>query len=113
MYLQGTNGKLADMDIDCDGQQKGKGDDGRCGFSQDTQSQTSFMGTLAGYKKGVTDLNPFIHSYVVFGNVGSKGSFDPRSKGIEPLSLMAVVCGDEMVSPDLVRRLVEIILTKE
>jgi len=37
IYLQGTNGALADMDIDCDGLQGGPGDDGRCGSSSDTQ----------------------------------------------------------------------------
>ncbi|TVY24767.1 Endo-chitosanase [Lachnellula hyalina] len=96
IYLQGTGGAMADMDIDCDGEQHGKGDDGRCGPSDDTQSQTSFEDTVASYNKGVTDLNAFVHPYVVFGNVGSKGSFDPQSKGVEPLSLMAVVCGGKM-----------------
>ncbi|TVY59621.1 Endo-chitosanase [Lachnellula suecica] len=96
IYLQGTGGALADMDIDCDGVQGGKGDDGRCGTSSDTQSQTSFEDTVASYNKGVSDLNAFVHPYVVFGNVGSKGVFDPQSKGVEPLSLMAVVCGGKM-----------------
>ncbi|TVY39516.1 Endo-chitosanase [Lachnellula occidentalis] len=98
IYLQGTGGAMADMDIDCDGVQHGKGDDGRCDSSGDTQSQTSFADTVASYNKGVKDLNAFVHPYVVFGNVGSKGSFDPKSKGVEPLSLMAVfygIWGDE------------------
>jgi hypothetical protein len=94
VYLQGSGGALADMDIDCDGVQHGKGDDGRCGSSGDTQSETSFKDTVASYNKGVSDLNAFVHPYVVFGNEGSKGSFDPQSKGIKPLSLMAVVCGN-------------------
>lgn len=89
------------MDIDCDGIQDGPGNDGRCGSSSDTQSQTSFMDTVASYGQGVSDLNAFVHPYVVFGNVGTKAgyvNFDPRSVGVEPLSLMAVVCGDKMVS---------------
>jgi hypothetical protein len=52
------------------------------------------------FGQGVDDLNAFVHPYVVFGNVGSKAgftNFDPQSQGIEPLSLMAVVCGDKMV----------------
>jgi hypothetical protein len=88
------------MDIDCDGVQSGPGRDSRCGDSSDTQSQTSFQDTVAGYKKGVSDLNAFVHPYVVFGNVGSKSGytvFDPTKNGVEPLSLMVVVCGDQMV----------------
>ncbi|RDL39916.1 Endo-chitosanase [Venustampulla echinocandica] len=100
VYIQGTGGALADMDIDCDGLQGGPGDDGRCGSSGDTQSQTSFKDKIAGYGvSGVKDLNAFVHPYVVFGNVGSKAGFtnyDPRANGIEPLSLMAVVCGGKM-----------------
>ncbi|KAF8851764.1 glycoside hydrolase family 75 protein [Acephala macrosclerotiorum] len=99
IYLQGTGGSLADMDIDCDGLQNGPGNDGRCGSSTDTQSQTSFMDTVASYGQGVSDLNAFVHPYVVFGNVGTKAgyvNFDPRSVGVKPLSLMAVVCGDKM-----------------
>lgn len=89
------------MDIDCDGTQGGRADDGRCGSSSDTQSQTSFKDTVAGYGKGVKDLDAKIHPYVVFGNTGTKSgyaNFDPESHGIEPLSVMAVVCGDKLVS---------------
>lgn len=100
IYLQGPNGKLANMDIDCDGIQGSSADDGRCGSSGDTQSQTSFMDTVASYGQGQEDLDANIHPYVVFGNVGSrKGykNFDPQSYGIEPLSVMAVVCGDKLI----------------
>ncbi|KAI1335849.1 glycoside hydrolase family 75 protein [Xylariaceae sp. FL0016] len=100
IYLQGTSGALADMDIDCDGTAGGPADDGRCGNSQDTQSGTSFQDTLAGYGKGVDNLDAKIHPYVVFGNVGSSANwntFDPQDHGIEPLSLMAVVCGDKLI----------------
>lgn len=97
VYLQGDNGALADMDIDCDGLQHGPGDDGRCGASGDTQSQTSFDGQVAGYNKGPNQLNAYIHTYVVFGNVGSNPGFvnyNPQDNGIEPLALIAVVCGN-------------------
>ncbi|KAK6081981.1 hypothetical protein SCUP515_02760 [Seiridium cupressi] len=96
IYIQGTGGQFANMDIDCDGTQGGAGDDGRCGSSSDTQSQTSFEDTVAAYNKGIKDLNANVHPYVVFGNTGKKpgyANFDPQSHGIEPLSLMAVIYG--------------------
>lgn len=88
------------MDIDCDGTQGSSADDGRCGNSGDTQSVTSFADTVKGYGSGVKDLDANIHPYVVFGNVGSKKgykTFDPQEHGIEPLSVMTVVCGDKLV----------------
>jgi hypothetical protein len=89
------------MDIDCDGAQGGPADDGRCTSSQDTQSITSFADTVASYRKGIKDLNANVHPYVVFGNSGSrKGytNFSPRQYGVEPLSVMAVVCNNKLVS---------------
>ncbi|KAL7793739.1 glycoside hydrolase family 75 protein [Trichoderma ceciliae] len=97
MYLQGTGGNLVNMDIDCDGA-LGTGD-GSCDSSEDTQSQTSFKDTVASYKKGIKDLNAYVHSFVVLGNEGSKSgyvTFDPQSVGVEPLSIVAVVCGNQM-----------------
>jgi hypothetical protein len=50
----------------------------------------------------VSDLNANYIPYVVFGNEGSKAgftTFDPTKFGVQPLSVMAVVCGDQMVSP--------------
>jgi hypothetical protein len=101
VYIKGAGSNLADMDIDCDGEQNGRGDDGRCGSSSDTQSITSFQDRVKGYKKGINDLNAFIHPYVVFGNEGSKKgwkTFDPEEYGIEPLSIIAVVCNGKLVS---------------
>ncbi|KAL2190119.1 Chitosanase-domain-containing protein [Thermothelomyces heterothallicus CBS 203.75] len=100
IYLKGSGSAFADMDIDCDGEQNGKGDDGRCGNSQDTQSITSFQDIVEGYKKGVKDLNAYVHPYVVFGNTGSKSgwkTFDPQKYGIKPLSVMAVVCNNKLI----------------
>ncbi|KAH8880888.1 fungal chitosanase [Thozetella sp. PMI_491] len=99
IYLQGTDGLFVNMDVDCDGVQGGEGDDGRCGSSTDTQAVTSFRPEIRGYNQGVTDLNSNVHSYVVFGNEGTKANwstYDPKSSGIEPLSVMAVVCGNKM-----------------
>lgn len=102
VYIQGKNGELANMDIDCDGVQHGPADDGRCGSSGDTQSITSFQYVLEGYKTGQKDLDANAHPYVVFGNTGSSSNwpqFDPQQYGIQPLSLMAVVCNNKLVSP--------------
>ncbi|MBE3045377.1 glycoside hydrolase family 75 protein, partial [Candidatus Bathyarchaeota archaeon] len=75
-------------------------DDGRCGPSTDAQSQTTFRETVESYDRGVKDLDANVHPYVVFGNSGSKRgwrNFDPEEYGIEPLSIMAVVCGDRLI----------------
>lgn len=98
MYLSGNGGQLVNMDIDCDGA-LGDGD-GSCDSSDDTQPQTRFQDTVAGYHKGVDDLNAYVHSYIVLGNEGKSNgyiSFDPQSYGVEPLSIVGVVCGDKMV----------------
>lgn len=99
MYLQGTGGNLVNMDIDCDGA-LGTGD-GSCDSSEDTQGETSFKDTVVSYKKGIKDLNAYVHSFVVLGNEGSKSgyvTFDPTSVNVQPLSIVAVVCGNQMVS---------------
>lgn len=99
VYLQGPS-KFSDMDVDCDGAQGGPQDDGRCDASTDTQATTAIKWVIEGYDIGISDLNPHEHSFVVFGNSGSKPgwkTFSPRDVGVEPASLMAVVCGDQMV----------------
>jgi len=101
IYIQGKSGQLADTDIDCDGAQDGAKTDKRCEGSTDTQSQTSFKDTIQSYDVGITDLDAFYHPYVVFGNEGTKPgwkTFDPEEHGVEPLSVMAVVCNGKMVS---------------
>lgn len=83
------------MDVDIDGDTAGHQCDGDC------QQETSFKDIVAGYDKGINDLNAYIHSYVVFGNQGKKKgytTFDPTAYGIKPLSLMAVVCNNQLVS---------------
>ncbi len=87
------------MDVDCDGV-GGVGNDGRCRYelSPDTQNITSFRDSIVGYGKGLIDLNPYVHPYVVFGNDRSTRHrsgwrpFDPTGVGMKPLSVMAVVC---------------------
>ena len=88
------------MDIDCDGDLSNPVD-GRCGSSQDTQGETRWKAEVqAASGRRIPDLNANIHPYVVFGNERDDGgaTFDPRSVGIKPLSVMAAVCGDKMVS---------------
>ncbi|KAG5971278.1 hypothetical protein E4U55_001287 [Claviceps digitariae] len=100
IYIQGKQGSLANMDIDCDGIQHGPADDGRCGSSSDTQSVTSFADLLRSYRTGQRDLDANAHPYVVFGNAGSRpgyANFDPRKYGVEPLSVMAVVCNNKLI----------------
>lgn len=100
IYIQGHNGRLANLDVDCDGIQGSKADDGRCKSSGDTQSITSFQDIVIGYKTGQKDLDANIHPYVVFGNTGTKPNwptFNPQHYGIRPLSVMAVVCGDKLI----------------
>lgn len=97
------------MDIDCDGILSKK--HGDCDSSDDTQPQTRFVDKVQGYGKGLKDLDAYVHGYVVLGNEGSKHGyieFNPQSYGIEPLSVVAVVCGDKMVcSPILdLRRII-------
>jgi chitosanase len=95
IFLHGPLAELADMDVDCDGDQHFRGD-GRCHSSRDTQSVTAFKDTVRHF--GISDINSYIHPYVVFGNEGSYSpTFDPQKFGVEPLSLIAVVCGDKMV----------------
>lgn len=96
IYIQGKKGQLTNMDIDCDGAQTSG--DGRCVSSTDTQSQTTFKSRLSSWGNG--DLNSYIHPYVVFGNEGSKPNwpnFDPKEYGVEPLSVMAIVCNNQLV----------------
>ncbi|KAK0630312.1 fungal chitosanase of glycosyl hydrolase group 75-domain-containing protein [Bombardia bombarda] len=110
IFIQGRHGELADMDVDCDGIQGGPADDGRCSYgrSPDLQNTTAFQDVVESYNVGIKDLDPYVIPYVVFGNTGTTNatkakaaggwpSFDPTSCGIEPLSIVAVVCGDQLV----------------
>ena len=86
------------MDIDCDGARSSR-DDGRCGSSTDTQSETRWKSYVNRYSDGqVDDLDANVVPYVVLGNEGSYSpTFDPRKYGIQPLSVVAVVCGEKLV----------------
>lgn len=87
------------MDIDCDGAQA-------CPDDPTFQGQTSFKTAYGGYQgvqelsraagAYVSDLNATRHPYVVFGNEGSKPTFNPKDYGMVPLSVMAVVCNGQV-----------------
>jgi chitosanase len=85
------------MDVDCDGS-------GRCGDSPDQKSETRWPDLMQSYTdiagSHVDDLNANNVPCVVFGNGGNAPgytTFDSTAQGIQPLSVMAVVCGDQMV----------------
>lgn len=91
------------MDVDCDGLQDDPS--GRCKSSKDTQSETAFKSLVEEYSRQngdyVSDLDANFVPYVVFGNQGTqKGytTFHPQTRGMKPLSVMAVVCGEKLVS---------------
>lgn len=91
LHSQANGGQYADMDVDCDGANLGAGD---CANDPTGQSQTAFQWIVAD-KYGIDDLDANVHPYVVFGN--DDPAFDPQQHGMEPLSVMAVVCGGQLV----------------
>lgn len=90
IYLHGSGngGQYDNMDIDCDGKNSKGGD---CGADVTGQDQTAFKGQLKQF--GIDELDANVHPYVVFGNT----NFDPQQYGMEPLSVMAVVCNNQVV----------------
>ncbi|PGH23891.1 hypothetical protein AJ80_02140, partial [Polytolypa hystricis UAMH7299] len=93
-YIKGPGTELTNMDIDCHGSQTDG--DGRCAGSSDTKPQTSFKTSVQGF--GISDLNTYIHPYVVLGNEGNYSpTFEPETAGVQPLSVVAVVCGEKLV----------------
>ena len=83
------------MDIDCDGDNRSAG---KCENDPSGQDETAFRDEVQKFSKGaLKDLDANKIPYVVFGNEEHNPSFDPRKHGMEPLSVMAVVCGDKLV----------------
>lgn len=97
IFLKGSN-EYDNMDIDCDGANNSAGD---CANDPSGQGQTSFVDTVSQY--GIQDLDANIHPYVVFGNEGGSPSFNPQDHGLQPLSVMAVVCNNQVVSASMSR----------
>jgi hypothetical protein len=102
LFIQGRSGALSNMDVCCDGIQDGPADDGRCDTDPSYLSITAFQWIVESYGVGnQTDLDANVHPYVVFGNTAEDGNdgwptFDPQQYGIEPLSVMAVLCGGKL-----------------
>jgi chitosanase len=90
IYLHGSanGGEYDNMDVDCDGLNDKGGD---CGADETGQGETAFKDQLSQF--GIEDLDANVHPYVVFGNT----NFDPQQYGMEPLSVMAVVCNNQVV----------------
>jgi len=80
------------MDVDCDGADNTAGG---CSNDPSGQGVTAFKDEVSKY--GISDLNANIHPYVVFGNQDSSPKFEPNKFGMEPLSVMAVVCNGQLV----------------
>jgi chitosanase len=88
------------MDIDCDGVSR-QPNSGRCGVNPTDQGVTAMRDTIRGYAiTGLTDLDTYVHPYVVFGNSGTNPHnvpFEPRDVGVLPLSIMLIVTPTVMV----------------
>lgn len=93
LHSSSNGGTYADMDIDCDGANNSAG---ACSNDPSGQGQTAFKDDVKEF--GISDLNANVHPYVVFGNEDGNPKFDPKKYGMEPLSVMAVVCNGQLVS---------------
>ncbi|KAH3907350.1 hypothetical protein HBI56_185100 [Parastagonospora nodorum] len=101
VFLKNQQGGFADMDIDCDGAGKGQGG---CSDDPTGLGDTSFKSQLQDLTKGaVKDLNTNKHTFVVLSNFiindaqgDSRKPFDIETAGVEPLSIVAVICGNQM-----------------
>lgn len=95
---------FTNMDIDCDGERQ-EPNNGNCGDNDSDQSTTSFRSLVQSYDVGIVDLDPYRHSFAVFGNSGTKEgyvNFAPKDHGIAPLSVMVALTADGMVSDSFV-----------
>lgn len=90
IFLKGSNGNYDNMDVDCDGSDDKAGD---CSNDPTGYGETAFKDTVQSY--GISDLNANIHPYVVF---NEPPFFNAEQYGMRPLSVMAVVCNNQLVS---------------
>lgn len=88
MWIAEPSG-LADMDVDCDGANNARG---KCANDPTGQSITAFQDEVSTF--GIKDLDANLHSYVILGTK----RFDPRDVGVESLSVVAVVCNNQLVN---------------
>jgi chitosanase len=90
IFISSSKG-YTNMDIDCDGANNSAG---KCANDPSGQGQTAFKSDVK--KFGISDLNANVHPYVVFGNEEHSPSFSPQSHGMQPLSVVAVVCNGQL-----------------
>ncbi|GFF57350.1 hypothetical protein IFM51744_09176 [Aspergillus udagawae] len=90
IFISSAKG-YTNMDIDCDGANNSAG---KCANDPSGQGQTAFKSDVK--KFGISDLNANVHPYVVFGNEEHSPKFSPQSQGMQPLSVMAVVCNGQL-----------------
>ncbi|KAL7805623.1 glycoside hydrolase family 75 protein [Trichoderma gracile] len=87
IFLKGSSGNYDNMDVDCDGADDKAGD---CSNDPTGFGETAFKDAVQSY--GIPDLNANIHPYVV---VNEKPFFDGQQY-IKPLSVMAIVCNNQV-----------------
>jgi hypothetical protein len=95
IFLKGSSGNYDNMDVDCDGSDDKVGD---CSNDPTGFGETAFKDTVQSY--GISDLNANIHPYVVF---NEPPFFNAEQHGMKPLSVMAVVCNNQVVSLAFIR----------
>ncbi|KAI9764944.1 MAG: hypothetical protein M1840_007969 [Geoglossum simile] len=94
IFLKGSGNQYDNMDIDCDGLNRLAG---KCSDDPSGQDETSFQDDVKTASGGeVENLDAHLVPYVVFGNEEEYPAFDPREYGMQPLSVMAIVCGDRL-----------------
>ena len=64
----------------------------------DGAASLNSLDTISLSKAEIQGLNPEVVPFVIFRNDNRELSFDPEEYGIEPLSLVAIVCNNQLVS---------------
>ncbi|GMF75065.1 unnamed protein product [Aspergillus oryzae] len=93
MHSSAKGGQYTNMDVDCDGANNSAG---KCSNDPSGQGVTAFKDEVK--KFGIPDLDANLHPYIVFGNEEHSPQFKPQKYGMEPLSVMAVVCNGKLAS---------------
>ncbi|KAB8267848.1 fungal chitosanase of glycosyl hydrolase group 75-domain-containing protein [Aspergillus minisclerotigenes] len=91
MHSSAKGGQYTNMDVDCDGANNSAG---KCSNDPSGQGVTAFQDEVK--KFGIPDLDANLHPYIVFGNEEHSPQFKPQKYGMEPLSVMAVVCNGKL-----------------
>ncbi|KNG89433.1 chitosanase [Aspergillus nomiae NRRL 13137] len=91
MHSSAKGGQYTNMDVDCDGANNSHG---KCSNDPSGQGQTAFKDEVK--KFGISDLDANLHPYIVFGNEDDSPEFKPQKHGMEPLSVIAVVCKGQL-----------------